>query len=64
MARIRRLISAGEKRVTVDRALTTELIPVDAIAQITQAMHTITVVVITVHCACHTLRWQQLCAPC
>lgn len=39
----------------LQQTLTTELIPADAIAKITQAMHTITVVVITVarvtHCA-------------
>lgn len=64
MARIRRLISARERRVSVDTALAAELIPADAIGKITQAMHTITVVVITVHCACDTLRWQQLRGSC
>lgn len=48
MARIRRLISGREKRVSVHTALTAELIPADKIG-------TITFVVITVHCTCEAL---------
>lgn len=55
MARIRRLISGREKRVLAQTALTAELIPADKIGKITQAMYTITFVVITAHCTCDAL---------